>query len=61
MTIVETLATSGAVLGIVVVLLLQQLGLIALPDLLTTFIAFVAAIAVGALVFALVGQRVENG
>ena len=60
MTIVETTATSGAVLGIVTVLLLQQLGLLALPDLVTTLVAFLIAIVAGAVLFALVGSAVER-
>jgi len=59
-TIVETTATSGAVLGIVTVLLLQQLGLLALPDLVTTLVAFLIAIVAGAVLFALVGSAVER-
>ena len=60
MTLVETTATSGAVLGVVAVLLLQQLGLLALSDLLTTVITFVVAVVVGALVFAIVGTLAER-
>jgi ABC-type Fe3+-siderophore transport system permease subunit len=60
MTIVETTASSGAVLGIVFVLLLQQLGLIALSDLWTTLIAFLVGIVVGALIFGIVGELVER-
>lgn len=60
MTIVETTATSGAVLGIVVVLLLQQLGVFAFTSLLETLVAFLIAVAAGAILFAAVGSAIDR-
>jgi branched-subunit amino acid transport protein len=59
-TIVESTASSGAVLGVVVVLLLQQLGLLALSDLWTSVLSFVVAIALGAIIFGAAGSYVEH-
>ena len=60
MTIVETTAGSGALLGAVVVLILQQLGLLALADPLWTIVTFLVAIVFGAIVFGAVGAAVER-
>lgn len=60
MTITETTATSGGVLGVVVVVLLQQLGLLSLSQLLPAVVAFLVAIAVGAIALGLVGRAVER-
>ena len=56
----ESLGESGAVLGVVVLLLLQQLGFLALPNLLTAVVGLVVAVAIGGLLFALVGQSVDR-
>lgn len=60
MTIVETTASSGAVIGLAFVLLLQQLGLYALSDLWTTLLVVLVGIVIGALVFGIVGELVER-
>ena len=60
MTIVETTASSGAVIGLAFVLLLQQLGLYALSHLWTTLLVVLVGIVIGALVFGIVGELVER-
>ncbi len=60
MTIVEATAGSGAVVGLAFVLLLQQLGLYALSDLWTTLIFGLGGVAIGALIFGIVGELVER-
>lgn len=60
MSVVETTASSGAILGIVAVLLLQQLGVLPLSDFWTGLLAFVVAIAVGAGIFGAVGWSVDR-
>ena len=60
MTIVETTASSGAVIGLAFVLLLQQLGLYALSDLWTTLVVVLVGVVIGALVFGIVGELVER-
>jgi uncharacterized membrane protein len=60
MNIAETTAGSGAVLGLVVVILLQQLGLLPLSQLLPAVILFLVAIAVGAVLFGAVGWYADQ-
>jgi len=60
MSVAETTAASGAVLGGVVVLLAQQLGLLALSELVPTVIWFVVGALVGGVVFGVVGWAVER-
>ena len=60
MSLAETTAASGAVLGGVVVLLAQQLGLLALSELVPTVIWFVVGALVGGVVFGVVGWAVER-
>lgn len=60
MTIVEATASSGAVIGLAFVLLLQQLGLYALSDLWTTLIIVLVGVVIGALLFGIVGELVER-
>lgn len=51
MTAVSSAASSGAVLGIVIVFLLQQYGLLALNGLLESVLYFVIAAVVGGVAF----------
>jgi hypothetical protein len=60
MNVVEATATSGAVLGVVVVILLQQLGLLPLSQLLPAVITFLVAVAVGAILLGVVGWYVDR-
>jgi hypothetical protein len=60
MSAVEATASSGAVLGVVVVLLLQQLGFLALSDLWTTVLVLLTAIVVGAVIFGALGARADR-
>jgi len=55
MSLATTTAASGAVLGGVTVLLLQQFGLLALSELEPTAIALVVGVLVGGVVLGLVG------
>jgi hypothetical protein len=48
------------VIGVVVLLLLQQLGRFALPDALTALIALVVAVGAGAIGFGLVGRALDR-
>jgi uncharacterized membrane protein len=60
MNIAETTAGSGAVLGLVVVILLQQLGLLPLSQLLPAVILVLVAVAVGAVLFGAVGWYADH-
>ena len=60
MNVVEVTTSSGIALGLVVVLLLQQLGALALPDLGTAVLAFAVGALVGGLLFGLVGWSVDR-
>jgi len=60
MRVVEATASSGGVLGVVIVLLLQQLGALSLSDLLTAVIDLVVAIAVGAILLGVVGWYADR-
>ena len=53
MSHMSTAVGSGIVLGIVLVFLLQQFGLLALTSLFPTVVYFVAAVVIGALAFGL--------
>jgi hypothetical protein len=55
MSLATTTASSGAVLGGVVVLLLQQFGLLALSEIEPTAIALVLGVLVGGVAFGLLG------
>jgi len=55
MSLATTTASSGAVLGGVVVLLLQQFGLLALSEIEPTAIALVLGVLVGGVGFGLLG------
>ena len=55
MSLATTTASSGAVLGGVVVLLLQQFGLLALSEIEPTAIALVVGVLVGGVGFGLLG------
>jgi len=59
-TTAETTATSGGVLGLVVVILLQQLGVLPLSQLVPTVVAALIAVALGALLFGLVGWYADQ-
>ena len=60
MTIAETTATSGGILGLVVAILLQQLGVLPLSQLWPTMIAALVAVALGAILFGLLGWYVDH-
>jgi len=60
LTITETTATSGAVLGVVLVLALQQLGALPLSQVWAAVLAFLVAIALGAIIFGTVGALLER-
>jgi uncharacterized membrane protein len=60
MNIAATLASSGAVLGLVVVILLQQLGLLSLSQLLPAVILVLVAMAVGAVLLGVVGWYADH-
>jgi hypothetical protein len=60
MNVAGATTTSGAVLGAVVVLLLQQLGLVALSQLLPTILWLAVGIAVGAVVFGVAGKAADR-
>jgi len=60
LNIAETTATSGAVLGLVLVLLAQQLGLFALADLWSSLAILIVGLVVGGLVFGALGYLVDR-
>ena len=58
MTAVSTAASSGAVLGIVLVFLAQQFGVLALTSLLWSIVYFVIAAIVGGVIFGVPARSV---
>ncbi len=60
MNVAPQTATSGAVLGAVAVLLLQQLGFLSLSQLLDAVVWIVVGVVVGAVVFGLIGRAADR-
>ena len=60
MNLAETLASSGAILGGVVVLLAQQFGFLALSDVWPTLGWFLAGVLVGGIALGVVGYRLDR-
>ena len=60
MTVATTTAESGMVLGLVVVLLAQQLGLLPLPSLLATIAWVIVGVVVGGVVLGVAGWLADR-
>jgi hypothetical protein len=60
MSVAATAAGSGAVLGLVIALFLQQLGYLALTDLLLSLLLLVGAALVGGVVAGAAGRFVDR-
>lgn len=60
MNVTQTLATSGAILGGVLVLLLQQLGALPLSELWPSVLWFVLAIVLGGVLLGALGAHVDR-
>lgn len=60
MNVTEAMATSGALIGVLVVLLVQQLGLVALEGLWGSLLTFLVALCVGALIFGTAGWLADR-